>query len=60
MSGRKIRRNSYKGNDDHGREQKRRQQIDFIHFEASRTGNLGTMPGKLVKSKGRQEKFQIG
>jgi len=60
IGGRKIRLNSFKGNDDHGREQKGQQQIDLIHFEASRTGNLGTMPGELAKGKGRQEKFQIG
>lgn len=60
IGGWRKRRNSFKGNDDHGREQKRQQQIDLIHFETSRTDNLGTMPGELVKGKGRQEKFQIG
>lgn len=60
IGGGKIRRNSLKGNDHHGREQKRQQQIDLIHFETSRTGNLDTMPGELIKGKGRQEKCQIG
>lgn len=60
IGGRKMRCDSFKGNDDHGGEQQRQQSIDLINIEASRTGNLGTMPGDLVKGKGRQEKCRSG
>lgn len=60
IGGRNVRRDSFKGNDNHGGEQQRQQEINLIRFQACRTGDLGTMPGELVKGKGRQEKLQIG